>query len=310
MAAPTATIIYTKTDEAPALATRSLLPIVTAFAAKAGINIEARDISLAARIISSFPENLNNNQKLSDDLHFLGKLTQSPDANIIKLPNISASIPQLKAAINELQAKGFEIPNYPSDPQNDEEKEIQSRYGKVLGSAVNPVLREGNSDRRAPAAVKQFVRNNPHRMGAWQADSKSHVATMDSGNFFSSEKSVEIQKATEVRIELADDAGNITVLKEATPLQAKELIDASFMSKNKLRTFIQAQIDDAKQQNVLFSLHLKATMMKVSDPIIFGHAVSVFYQDVFDKWEKTFEEIKVNPNNGLGNLLNQIKTLE
>ncbi len=310
MAQPPATIIYTKTDEAPALATRSLLPIVTAFAAKAGINIEARDISLSGRIIATFPENLNDDQKISDDLQFLGKLTQSADANIIKLPNISASIPQLKSAIKELQAKGYNVPNYPSDPQTDEEKETHSRYGKVLGSAVNPVLREGNSDRRAPAAVKQFVRNNPHRMGAWQADSKSHVATMDSGNFFSSEKSVEIQQATEVRIELIDKSGNTTTLKATTPLQAKELIDSSFMSKNKLRTFIQAQIKDAKQQNVLFSLHLKATMMKVSDPIIFGHAVSVFYQDVFEKWATTFEEINVNPNNGLGNLLNQIKTLD
>lgn len=310
MPQPPATIIYTKTDEAPALATRSLLPIITAFATKAGINIEARDISLAGRIIASFPENLKNSQKTPDALQHLGEMTQLADTNIIKLPNISASIPQLKAAIKELQAKDYKIPDYPSDPQNNEEKEIQARFSKVLGSAVNPVLREGNSDRRAPAAVKQFVRNNPHRMGAWQADSKSHVATMDSGNFFSSEKSTEIQQATKVRIELVDQSGTTTVLKESTPLQEKELIDASFMSQKKLRTFIQTQIEDAKQHDVLFSLHLKATMMKVSDPIIFGHAVSVFYQDVFDKWTKTFAKININPNNGLGNLLNQIKNLD
>ncbi len=310
MSQPPATIIYTKTDEAPALATRSLLPIVSAFATKAGINIEARDISLAARIIATFPEELTQDQKISDDLAELGKLTQAPETNIIKLPNISASIPQLRATIKELQAKGYKIPDYPSDPQNDTEKETQARYSKVLGSAVNPVLREGNSDRRAPAAVKNYVRNNPHRMGAWQADSKSHVATMDSGNFFSSEKSVEIEQATDVRIELVDATGNTTVLKASTPLQEKELIDASFMSKNKLRSFIQSQIEEAKQQDVLFSLHLKATMMKVSDPIIFGHAVSVFYADVFEKWADTFAEIGVNPNNGLGNLLNQIKKLD
>jgi len=310
MSQPPATIIYTKTDEAPALATRSLLPIVSAFAAKAGINIEARDISLAARIIATFPEDLTQNQKIPDDLAELGKLTQAPETNIIKLPNISASIPQLRATIKELQAKGYKIPDYLSDPQNDAEKETQARYSKVLGSAVNPVLREGNSDRRAPAAVKNYVRNNPHRMGAWQANSKSHVATMDSGNFFSSEKSVEIEHATDVRIELVDATGNTTVLKASTPLQEKELIDASFMSKNKLRSFIQSQIEEAKQQDVLFSLHLKATMMKVSDPIIFGHAVSVFYADVFEKWADTFAEIGVNPNNGLGNLLNQIKKLD
>ncbi len=305
-----ATIIYTKTDEAPALATRSLLPIVTAFAANASINIEARDISLAGRIIATFSDTLTAEQQISDDLVLLGKLTQLPDTNIIKLPNISASIPQLRATIKELQAKGYKIPDYPSDPQNNEEKHIQTRYSKVLGSAVNPVLREGNSDRRAPAAVKNYVRDNPHRMGAWQADSKSHVATMESGNFYSSEKSVEIQQASDVRIELIDSSGNTRILKASTSLLEKELIDASFMSKNKLRSFIQAEIEEAKQQNILFSIHLKATMMKVSDPIIFGHAVSVFYADVFEKWADTFAEIGVNPNNGLGNLLNQIKNLD
>ncbi len=302
-------IIYTKTDEAPALATYSLLPIVEAFTKVAGVEVETRDISLAGRIIANFPERLTENQRQSDALSELGELAKTPEANIIKLPNISASIPQLTAAIKELQAKGYDLPDYPEEPQNDTEKEIKNRYAKVLGSAVNPVLREGNSDRRAPGAVKQFARTNPHSMGAWNPNSKSHVASMSSGDFYGSEKSVTIDKATDVRIEFISTDGTTTVLKQSTPLQAGEIIDASVMSKNGLCDFLASQVKEATEQDVLFSLHLKATMMKVSDPIIFGHAVSVFYKTVFDKHAAIFDSLGVDVNNGLGDVYAKIATL-
>ena len=302
-------IIYTKTDEAPALATYSLLPIVEAFTKAAGVEVETRDISLAGRIIANFPERLTEDQRQSDALSELGELAKTPEANIIKLPNISASIPQLTAAIKELQAKGYDLPDYPEEPQNDVEKEIKTRYAKVLGSAVNPVLREGNSDRRAPGAVKQFARTNPHSMGPWDPNSKSHVASMPSGDFYGSEKSVTIDEATDVRIEFVSTDGATTVLKKSTPLQAGEIIDASVMSKNSLCDFLASQVKDAAEKDVLFSLHLKATMMKVSDPIIFGHAVSVFYQSVFDKHAATFESLGLDVNNGLGDVYAKIATL-
>jgi len=304
------TIIYTKTDEAPALATRSLLPIVQAFASKADINIETRDISLAGRIIALFPENLTEEQRIGDALQELGELTQSPSANIIKLPNISASIPQLKAAIAELQASGYAVPDFPDEPATDEEKTIREKFSKVLGSAVNPVLREGNSDRRAPASVKQYARNNPHSMGAWSQASRSHVAHMRGGDFFSSEKSTLVEKACNVRIEFVDkQSGDVTVLKAKTPLLDSEIIDAMFMSKKALRQFFEEEMNDAKETGVLFSLHVKATMMKVSHPIVFGHAVTVFYKQLFEKWAECFDEIGVNPNNGLGNVYNRIQEL-
>ncbi len=302
-------IIYTKTDEAPALATYSLLPIVEAFTHAAGVEVETRDISLAGRIIANFPERLTEEQRQSDALSELGELAKTPEANIIKLPNISASIPQLTAAIKELQAKGYDLPDYPEEPQNDAEKEIKIRYAKVLGSAVNPVLREGNSDRRAPSAVKQFARTNPHSMGAWSPNSKSHVASMSKGDFYGSEKSVTIGEATDARIEFAGADGTVAVLKESIPLQAGEIIDASAMSKSALRDFLASQVEDAKDQDVLFSLHLKATMMKVSDPIIFGHAVSVFYKSVFEKHAAIFESLGVDLNNGLGDVYAKISTL-
>lgn len=306
----TPTIIYTKTDEAPALATRSLLPIVQAFASKAGIEVETRDISLAGRIISLFPDYLKEAQRLDDALKELGGLTQSPDANIIKLPNISASIPQLRTAIDELQEKGYAVPKFPDDPETDQEKEIRERYSKVLGSAVNPVLREGNSDRRAPASVKQYARNNPHSMGAWSQASRSHVAHMHGGDFYSSEKSMLVEKACNVRIEFVDkSSGGVTVLKTETPLLDSEIIDAMFMSKKALRQFFEEEMNDAKETGVLFSLHVKATMMKVSHPIVFGHAVTVFYRQLFEKWAETFDKIGVNPNNGLGNVYNRIQEL-
>lgn len=305
-----ATIIYTKTDEAPALATRSLLPIVQAFSASAGIQVETRDISLAGRIIANFPDFLTEEQRANDALKELGALTQSPEANIIKLPNISASVPQLKAAIAELRENGYELPSFPDDPQTDEEKAIRKRYGKVLGSAVNPVLREGNSDRRAPGSVKQYARNNPHKMGVWSQASRSHVAHMRGGDFFSSEKSTVTDSAGNVQIEFVDKAsGEVTVLKEETPLLKDEVIDAMFMSKKALRAFFEEQMDDAKETNMLFSLHVKATMMKVSHPIVFGHAVTVFYSRLFEKWGETFEKIGVNPNNGLGNVYTRIQAL-
>ncbi len=302
-------IIYTKTDEAPALATYSLLPIVEAFTKAAGVEIETRDISLAGRIIANFPERLTEEQRQSDALSELGELAKTPAANIIKLPNISASVPQLTAAIKELQTQGYALPDYPEEPQNDAEKEIKARYAKVLGSAVNPVLREGNSDRRAPGAVKQFARTNPHSMGAWDPSSKSHVASMSSGDFYGSEKSVTINEATDVRIEFVSTDGATTALKQSTPLQAGEIIDASVMSKNGLCDFLASQVKDATEQDVLFSLHLKATMMKVSDPIIFGHAVSVFYKTVFEKHAATFDSLGVDVNNGLGDVYAKIATL-
>ncbi len=304
------TIIYTHTDEAPALATRSLLPIVQAFASKANINVETRDISLAGRIISNFSEFLSEEQRVSDTLKELGELTQDPQANIIKLPNISASIPQLRNAIAELQAKGYAIPEFPDDPQTDEELDIRARFGKVLGSAVNPVLREGNSDRRAPASVKQFARNNPHKMGAWSQASQSHVAHMRGGDFYSSEASTMLEKDCDVRIEFENKAtGEKKTLKKSTPLLKDEVIDAMFMSKKALRAFFEDQMNDAKETGVLFSLHVKATMMKVSHPIVFGHAVTVFYERLFEKWAEVFDEIGVNPNNGLGNVYTKIQNL-
>ena len=302
-------IIYTLTDEAPALATYSLLPIVNAFSKVAGVAVEPRDISLAGRIISSFLENLKDEQKIDDALAELGQLTLQPEANIIKLPNVSASTPQLKAAIAELQAKGYDLPNYPETPANDAEAEVKARYAKVLGSAVNPVLREGNSDRRAPAAVKQFARKNPHRMGKWSQASRTHVAHMRGGDFYSSEKSLTVDRACDVRIELHKTDGTVEVLKESTPLLESEVIDGMFMSKKALRAFFEEQIEDAKETQLLFSLHVKATMMKVSHPIVFGHAVTVFYKDLFEKYAETFAELGVNPNSGLGNVYEKIEQL-
>ena len=302
-------IIYTKTDEAPALATYSLLPIVNAFTKCANINVETKDISLAGRIIANFPEYLTEDQRITDDLALLGELATKPEANIIKLPNISASIPQLKDAIKELQAKGYNIPNYPDSPQTDKEKEAKAKYDKIKGSAVNPVLREGNSDRRAPKAVKNYAKQHPHSMGAWASDSKSHVSHMSTGDFYHSEKSVEVAQAGNVKIELVDTNGNTTVLKEKTALKANEIIDCSVMSKNALRSFIAEQIEDAKQKDILFSVHLKATMMKVSDPIIFGHFVSVFFAPVFEKHAATFKTLGVDVNNGLTDLYTKINQL-
>jgi isocitrate dehydrogenase len=305
----TSKIIYTETDEAPALATYSLLPIIKAFTESSGIAIETRDISLSGRIISSFPEYLTESQRISDDLAELGELAKTPEANIVKLPNVSASIPQLKAAIKELQSQGYKLPNYPDEPNTDAEKEAKARYDKIKGSAVNPVLREGNSDRRAPPSVKQYARKYPHRMGAWSADSKSHVAHMSSGDFYGSEKSVLINEPGSARIELVAEDGSTRVLKEKTALLAGEVIDASVMSKKALREFLAAQAEEAKQQDVLLSLHLKATMMKVSDPIIFGHAVSVYYQDVLTKHADLVKELGVDVNNGIGDLYSKLDQL-
>ena len=309
MAKETSKIIYTKTDEAPALATCSLLPIINAFTVPSGIAVETRDISLAGRIIANFPDNLTADQKIPDELTALGELAKTPEANIIKLPNISASIPQLKAAIKELQDHGFKVPDYPEDPKNDAEKEIKTRYAKVLGSAVNPVLREGNSDRRAAVAVKEYAKKNPHKMAGWSPDSETHVASMSSGDFFSNEKSTTIAKATDARIEFVGHFQKITVLKEKLPLEADEVIDATFMSKTALTTFLEFQMKDAKENGVLFSLHMKATMMKVSDPIIFGHCVKVFYKDVIEKHASVIKELGVNFNNGLGDLYAKIQSL-
>lgn len=302
-------IIYTIVDEAPALATYSFLPIVSAFSAKAGIEVETRDISLAGRILANFPEGLNDQQKVNDDLTYLGVLANQPEANIIKLPNVSASLPQLKAAIKELQSKGYTVPEYPENPQNDEEKEIKTRYAKVLGSAVNPVLREGNSDRRAPLCVKEYARKNPHRMGKWTSESQSHVAYMQEGDFYGNEKSVTVPEATTVRIELVDDAGEAIVLKDKLALLKDEILDATFMSTQKLAAFYEAQMQEAKAQGTLLSLHLKATMMKVSDPIMFGYAVKVFFQEVFEKYATLFNELGINANNGLGDVYTKIATL-
>ncbi len=304
------TIIYTITDEAPALATHSLLPIIQAFAKPAGINVETRDISLAGRILAAFPDRLTDDQKMSDDLAELGKLATSPEANIIKLPNISASMPQLKEAIHELQSKGYNVPNYPDEPENDDEKVIKGRYDKIKGSAVNPVLREGNSDRRAPKAVKEYARNNPHSMGKWAADSRTHVASMQAGDFYGSEKSVTIGDATEASIVFVDVTGTEKVLKEKINLKAGEIIDASVMNLGKLKAFIANEIADAKAKDVLFSVHLKATMMKISDPIIFGAVVEVFFKDLFDKYADLFEQLAVNPNNGIGDVHDKIASLD
>ena len=309
MTTPSSKIIYTITDEAPALATYSFLPIVEAFTKAAGVAVETRDISLAGRIIANFPESLTEEQRQPDALSELGELAKTPDANIIKLPNISASIPQLSAAIKELQSHGYPLPNYPENPQSDDECKLRSRYAKILGSAVNPVLREGNSDRRAPGAVKQYARSNPHSMGAWSSDSQSHVASMNNHDFYGSEKSTTIGEATDARIEFADSNGAVSELKGKTPLLAGEIIDAAVLSKHALHSFLSEQVEDAKTQGVLFSLHMKATMMKVSDPIIFGHAVSVFYKDVFEKHAATFETIGVDTSNGLGDVYAKIKSL-
>jgi len=304
-----AKILWTKIDEAPALATYSLLPIVQAFTGAAGVEVEARDISLAGRIIANFPDNLRSDQKIDDELTRLGEIAKTPEANIIKLPNVSASIPQLKAAIKELQDHGYNIPDYPEDPKSDAEKEIKERYSRCLGSAVNPVLREGNSDRRAATAVKNFAKKNPHRMGEWKKDSKTHVSTMSSGDFASNEISTTMSAATTARIEFVDGSGNVTTLKEGLPLQAGEVVDATFMGKKALRKFLAEQIEDAKKKGVLFSLHMKATMMKVSDPIIFGHCVEVFYKDAIEKHADTIRELGVNFNNGLGDLYAKLEKL-
>ncbi|MSR11160.1 MAG: NADP-dependent isocitrate dehydrogenase [Gammaproteobacteria bacterium] len=303
------TIIYTETDEAPALATYSLLPIIQAFAKPSNINVETRDISLSGRIIASFPEFLTPAQQQPDALAELGKMTQDPMANIIKLPNISASVPQMHAAIKELQAQGYKLPDYPEDAKDPKAQDIKTRYDKIKGSAVNPVLREGNSDRRAPASVKTYARKNPHSMGAWSKGSKTHVASMSAGDFFGSEKSVTVIAATKARIEFQDSAGTATVLKDGINLKASEVIDASTLNKQALCEFIAREIDDAKAKNVLFSLHLKATMMKVSDPIIFGHAVKVFYKEVFDKYAAQFAKLGVDANNGVGDIYSKIQSL-
>ncbi|MDX8397770.1 MAG: NADP-dependent isocitrate dehydrogenase [Mariprofundaceae bacterium] len=303
------TIIYTKTDEAPALATYSFLPIVEKFTQAAAIQVERKDISLAARIITHFPDQLSEHQKQSDDLQALEHLAKQAEANIIKLPNISASIPQLHAAIQELQAHGYNIPNFPENAQTDAEIEIHSRYTKILGSAVNPVLREGNSDRRVADAVKQYAKDHPHSMGPWSKDSQTHVAHMSDGDFYGSEKSVTITSDCHVNIELIAASGDIKVLKEKLSLQTGEIIDAAVMSKKALRAFFAAEIKDAKQRNILLSLHLKATMMKVSDPIMFGHAVSVYYQGVFTKHAEIFDSIGVDPSNGLGDVYEKIAQL-
>jgi isocitrate dehydrogenase len=302
-------IIYTFTDEAPALATNSLLPIVQAFTGACGVTVETRDISLAGRIIANFPDNLTEDQKLGDALAELGQLAKTPEANIIKLPNISASVPQLKAAIEELQAKGFQVPDYPDDADTPDQEAIKKRYAKVLGSAVNPVLREGNSDRRAPTAVKNYAKKNPHSMGSWSADSNTSVATMDAGDFRSNEKSCTITKAGNVKIELVASDGTTTTLKDSVPVLEGEVIDATFMDVAALKSFLLEQVASAKSNGVLFSLHMKATMMKVSDPIIFGHAVRAYFADVFEKHAEAFEQCGVNVNNGLGNLLQEIQEL-
>ena len=303
-------IIYTKTDEAPALATYSFLPFVKAYTAAANVSVETRDISLAGRILAHFPEVLSENQKVNDALAELGELAKSPEANIIKLPNISASVPQLKAAISELQAQGHALPDYPEDAETEDEKRIKATYNKVKGSAVNPVLREGNSDRRAPKAVKNYAKQNPHSMGAWSADSSTHVASMNGGDFKSNEKSTTIQKEGWVQIAHVDTNGAKSILKERVAVLAGEIIDATYLSVNALLSFLEEEITDAKDKELLFSLHMKATMMKVSDPIIFGHAVRVFFKPVFDQYHETFERIGVDVNNGFGDLIAKIACLD
>jgi isocitrate dehydrogenase len=306
---PNLEIMWTKVDEAPALATYSLLPIVKAFVGAAGVSVTLKDISLAGRILATFPEKLKPEQRINDELTELGELTQRPEANIMKLPNISASIPQLKAAIKELQSKGYAVPDYPDNPTTDAEKDIKARYGKVFGSVVNPILREGNSDRRAAAAVKNYARKNPHKMGAWSKDSKSHVSHMSSGDYFGSEIATTVPAATNVRIELVGADGKTTVLKAKTQIDAGEIIDAAVMSRKALRAFFAEQIEAARKEGVLFSLHVKATMMKIADPIIFGHAVSVYFADVVEKHAATLKKLGVNLNNGFGDLLAKIETL-
>ncbi len=307
------TIVWTAVDEAPALASYSLLPIVRKFLDSAGIDVVSKDISLAGRILANFPDYLKDDQKVPDDLAELGELVNKPEANIIKLPNISATIPQLRAAIEELQKKGFNVPDYPWNPQTDEEKEIQQRYGNVLGGAVNPVLRQGNSDRRPPLAVKKFAKKYPESMGLplldWDKDSKTHVAHMEDGDFFANEKSIVTENKTRFRIEFQDESGNVNVLKDGLESLDGEVLDGTFMSKKKLREFYEKQAEDAKAKGVLLSLHLKATMMKVSDPIIFGHCVYVYFKDVFEKHEKTFKELGVDPNYGLADLYAKIEKL-
>ena len=302
-------ILYTKTDEAPALATESFLPIVKAFTKTSGIEIETKDISLAGRIAATFADYLDANQRINNDLDELGAMAKRPEANIIKLPNISASVPQLKEAISELQEKGYALPNYPDEPTSDTDKAIKAQYDKIKGSAVNPVLREGNSDRRAPRAVKNYAKKNPHKMGAWSSDSKTHVATMSHGDFKANEKSVTIPSATDVKITLTTDSGNIITLKDQISLQVGEIIDATVMSKKALLSFLAEQVKDAKDKGVLFSVHMKATMMKVSDPIIFGHVVETFLKPIFDSYESVFEKLGVNPNYGLENLYSKLDTL-
>ena len=305
----TAKIIYTLTDEAPALATYSLLPIVQAFTRSAGIAVETRDISLAGRVIANFPDNLSAQQRQSDDLTELGELAKTPEANIIKLPNISASQPQLKAAITELNAQGYGIPDYPEDPKDEAQKKLKTRFAKVLGSAVNPVLREGNSDRRVAHAVKHYAQTHPHSMGAWQPDSPTHVASMSSGDFYGNEQAALIGPAGALRIELTDTSGKVTVLKEAIKVQAAELISTTFMQAGRLREFFEVQIQDAKARGLLLSLHLKATMMKISDPIMFGHAVSVYYKDAFAKHAALFGQLGIDPDNGIGDVYAKIQSL-
>ena len=302
-------IIYTITDEAPMLATHSFLPIIEAFSAAADVDVETRDISLAGRIIANFPEKLTDEQRQNDDLAELGELAQTPAANIIKLPNISASIPQLKDAIAELQSQGYDLPDFPDEPENDEQRAIRDRYAKVLGSAVNPVLREGNSDRRVAAAVKQYAKNHPHSMGKWSPDSKSNVAHMDDHDFYSSEKSAIVESAGDLKIELTNESGEATELKSQVPVLEGEVIDAAVMNCEALRAFFAKATDRAKDEGVLLSLHLKATMMKVSDPIMFGHAVTVYYKDVFDKHAAVFDELGVDPNNGIGDVYARIASL-
>jgi len=309
MRTQTPKIIYTKTDEAPALATYSLLPIVEAFTKSAGISVETRDISLSGRIIANFPDYLTEDQKISDALAELGELAKTPDANIIKLPNISASIPQLQAVIKELQEKGYQLPDYPEEPQNEKEEEVKGRYDKIKGSAVNPVLREGNSDRRAPKAVKNYAKKNPHSMGAWSADSKSNIVSMKDGDFFGNEQSTTITKTGGVKIEFTADNGDVSVLKEKVALLEGEIIDASVMRKEALRSFLEEAINKAKEEDVLLSVHLKATMMKVSDPIIFGQVVEVYFKEVFEKYGSVFQELGISANNGLGDVYAKIEKL-
>ena len=305
-----AQIVYTITDEAPALATRSFLPIVSSFVEPYGISIVTKDISLAARILSAFPDYLNDNQQVEDALAELGNLVKQPDANVIKLPNISASVPQLKEAIEELQSQGFNLPDYPDQAQTEVDQLVKSKYDKIKGSAVNPVLREGNSDRRAPKAVKNFAKKNPHSMGEWNSDSKTHVATMQSGDFAHNEQSVTLKKATTVQIVHTDNNGKKNILKDHIELLSGEILDATVMSINALRTFLKTEIEEAKSSGVLLSLHMKATMMKVSDPIIFGHAVRLFFEDVFTKHDALFESFGINPNNGLAHILEKVQELD